>query len=218
MGRATALSILPSFIISSALTAVLFASYPFFVAIISNLKYGEEKLPLSGWLGMVVGFSGVILISADSLQTSPSLFLGTILALIAPFVAAYGILVHKHKHGDADLVVSITVQMIFGGIFLVAGALIFDSWPDLNLSIPAIGSIIYLALFGTVITFLGYYWLLRRVRIVTISMIAFITPLVAISIGLLFAGEAMTWPIAVGIGLILTGVLVVSAGTIVEKA
>ena len=195
--------------VNSATSAVLFASFPFFVAAASWFKYRAEKLSPVAWTGMAIGFLGVVAISYDSLQSSGDLFLGTILVVAASGCAAYGVVIHKQKFSGYNIVVAANVQMIFGGIFLIAGALLFENWSDFGVSIASIGSIVYLALPGTVITFLGYYWLLKRARVTVVSLIAFITPVIAILIGVALAEESLTPLIITGTGLILTGVLLV---------
>ena len=195
--------------VNSATSAVLFASFPFFVAAASWFKYRAEKLSPVAWTGMAIGFLGVVAISYDSLQSSGDLFLGTVLVVAASGCAAYGVVIHKQKFSGYNIVVAANVQMIFGGIFLIAGALLFENWSDFGVSIASIGSIVYLALPGTVITFLGYYWLLKRARVTVVSLIAFITPVVAILIGVALAEESLSPLIITGTGLILTGVLLV---------
>ena len=195
--------------VNSATAAVLFASFPFFVAAIVWLKYRSEKLSPVAWLGMILGFLGVVVISYDSLQTSDDLFTGTLFVVAASMAAAYGVVIHKQKFSDVNVVVAANVQMIFGGLFLVAGAFLLESWSDFNVSVETIGSIIYLAWPGTVVTFLGYYWLLKRARVTVVSLVAFITPLLAILIGVLAAGETLSTLILAGAVMILGGVLLV---------
>lgn len=195
--------------IDSGLAAVLFGAYPFFVAILTWVKYQNEKLGAVAWLGMVIGFVGVVLISFDSLQTSGDLFLGVLLAVGAPLAAAWGIVIHKQHYSGENIVVAVNVQMIFGGIPLILAAALFENWRDFNVSLESVGSILYLAIFGTVVTFLSYYWLLRHMRLTTVSLIAFVTPMVAIFIGVLFADEKMTPLIMLGTSLILSGVFLV---------
>jgi drug/metabolite transporter (DMT)-like permease len=195
--------------INSATTAVLFGAFPFFVAALSWMMYRTEKLSPLGWLGMVIGMAGVVVISYDSLQISPGLFVGSLLAIAAPLAAAYGIVIHKHYFSQENIVVSVNIQMAFGGLFLIIGALLFESWTEFNVNIESVGSIVYLALFGTVVTFLSYYYLVARIPVTTVSLIAFITPLVAILIGVLAADEVLTPLIIVGTALILAGVLLV---------
>lgn len=194
--------------ISSALTAVLFGSFPFWVAGLSYFRLKDERLPAVGWLGILIGFTGVILISYDQLQISGDLFLGTMLALGGCYAAAHGVVIHKKRFVHDNIVVSASVQMLLGGILLVSAALIFESLGDFSVSWETLGSIAYLALFGTVFAFLSYYWLLRRMNAVTLSLIAFVTPIVAIAIGI-FAGEEITLTILIGTALILSGILLV---------
>jgi drug/metabolite transporter (DMT)-like permease len=195
--------------IDSALTAVLFASFPIFVALLSSWKLKGEKLDFLGWLGLMVGLAGVVLISYHSFRTSQDIFVGTLLALAGAFSAAYGMVLHKKRFAERNIYISATVQMICGGVFLVLGALIFERPSDFVVSAASIGSILYLAVFGSVIAFLGYYWLLARARAVTVSLIAFITPLVAIFIGVLFFSEGFSLLLAIGTILILSGILLV---------
>jgi len=195
--------------IDSSLAAVLFGSFPFFVALFSVWLLKVEKLNALGWLGLFIGLTGVTLISYDSFQTSKDIFLGTLLLLGGTASAAYGIVLHKKRFSDHNIFVAVTVQMMFGGILLVLGALLFEDASDFIVSPESVGSIIYLAVFGSVIAFLGYYWLLAHTRAVTVSLIAFITPLVAIFIGVMFFDESLSLRIGIGAVLILSGIVLV---------
>ena len=196
--------------IDSALGAVLFASYPFFVAALSWWKYRAEKLSVVGWLGMAIGFAGVVVISFDSFRASADIFLGTILLVFGALAAAYGGVIHKNRFTGVDIVIAANVQMIFGGLFLVLGAVVLEDWSNFHFTTKAIGSIVYLALCGSVVAFLGYYWLLKHTRLTVVSLIAFITPLVAMLVGVVLAEESLTPVTVVGSALILVGVLLVA--------
>ncbi len=195
--------------INSATAAVLFGSFPFFVAILSNLSLKHERIHNLAWIGLVLGFLGVVLISYDQLQASPHLFAGSILTLIGSFASAHGLILHKKNNANANIYVAATVQMTAGGLLLVPAALIFERWSDFAVTTASVGSILYLAVFGTVIAFLGYYWLLTHTRAVIVSMIAFVTPLVAILIGELLAHETLSVFIYIGTTMILGGMLLV---------
>jgi len=195
--------------INSATAAVLFGSFPFFVALLSNLSLKHERIQGLAWIGLILGFLGVILISYDSLQTSPHLFIGSILTLVGSFASAYGLIIHKKHHTNANIYVAATVQMATGGLLLLPAALIFEHWSDFAITTASVGSILYLAIFGSVVAFLGYYWLLTHTRAVTVSMIAFVTPLVAILVGEVLAHETLSVLIYVGAAMILGGMLMV---------
>ncbi|MBD3403331.1 EamA family transporter [candidate division GN15 bacterium] len=193
--------------ISSSLTAVLFASFPFWVAILSSFRLKEGRVRPLAWLGIAIGFVGVVLISYDQLKTSGDLFEGTLLALVATYAAAHGMILHKKFHAMDNIVVSASIQMLFGGVLVLIAAFLFEDWSEFTVSVESIGSIVYLAILGTIVAFLSYYWLLARIKAVTASMIAFITPLVAIFIGVLFFEESLSLPIVIGTVLILSGVV-----------
>lgn len=196
--------------IASALTAILFASFPFFIAILSQLVLKESRPPVSVWLGLVIGFAGVAVVSYDSQQTSSDIFLGTVLALGASFASAYGIILHRKYFLHENSVVAINVQMIMGGTLLLTAAMLTEDWSSFGFSPELIGSILYLSILGTLVTFLGYYWLIKHISMVKASLIAFITPLVAILAGTMLHGEQLSATIFAGTGLILSGVVLVA--------
>lgn len=194
--------------ISSALTSVLFASFPLFVAFLSTWMLRAERLQLPAWFGLGLGFVGIVVISYDSLHSSGDLFLGTMLALGGSLTAAYGMLIHKKHFASRNITVAATVQMTLGGMPLLVAALVFERLSDFSVTPASIGSILYLATLGTVIAFVAYYWLLSRAKAVVVSLIAFITPIVAIFLGV-FWGESLSLRTLVGTIMILTGVLLV---------
>lgn len=208
-GGSYALIYLAEQYINSSLTAVLFASFPLFVALLSLGILKEEKQKIMAWLGLILGFVGIIVISYDSLQTSEHIFWGTILALGGSFLAALGVVIHKKHFARDNIYVSIAVQMTLGGIPLLFSAIIFEHISSFLITWQSVGSILYLSVLGTVVAFVGYYWLLARIDAVAVSLIAFITPLVAIFIGVVLFGESLSWLIFLGTLMILSGVFLV---------
>jgi drug/metabolite transporter (DMT)-like permease len=196
--------------ISSSLTAVLFASFPIFVALLSHFLLPGDKLRRFAWAGMALGLGGVVVISWHSLEISGDLFRGSLLAVFASLASATGIVFHKRRFHKTDIVVAATTQMILGGACLLAGALVSESFGELVWSPISIGSILYLAVFGTVVAFLGYYWLMTHMSVVTVSMIAFVTPLVASFIGITFDNDSFTVPLVIGAAMILSAVIIVT--------
>lgn len=195
--------------IDSSLTAVLFGSFPFFVAALTHWRLKAERLTGLAWIGLVVGFGGVVLISYHQWQLAGDLFLGTLLALGGSYAAAHGIVLHKKHFVEENIVIAVLLQMALGGIPLVLAALVFESVSDLAVSLETVGSIIYLAVFGSVLAFLGYYWLLKRTTVVNVSLIGFVTPLVAIFFGSVLAEERLTLMVGLGTAMILSGILLV---------
>ena len=176
----------------------------------SRIRSAESRPPVSVWLGLVIGFAGVAVVSYDSQQTSSDILLGTVLALAASFASAYGIILHRKHFLYENSVVAINVQMIMGGTLLLAAAMLTEDWASFSFSPELIGSILYLSILGTLVTFLGYYWLIKHISMVKASLIAFITPMVAIVAGIMLGGEQLSTTIFAGTGLILSGVALVA--------
>lgn len=195
--------------IDSSLMAVLFGSFPFFIAALSMIRLKDDQLPIRAWIGLAVGFAGVVVISVEQWQLSDDLFLGTMLGVIAVYTAAHGLIVHKKNFSQENVVVAACVQMLCGGVPLAILALIFENLAEFHVNVLSVGSVVYLAVFGSVIAFLGYFWLLRRISVVVLSLIAFVTPLVAIVIGVTFFNESMTPMIVIGTAMILSGIVAV---------
>jgi drug/metabolite transporter (DMT)-like permease len=195
--------------IASSLMAVLFGSFPFFIAAFSTLRLKEETLHRTAWIGLVVGFAGVIVISYQQWQLSQELFLGTMLGIGGTVAAAHGLVIHKMKFSRENIVVAVCVQMICGGIPLLGLACLLEDPADFSVNAASVGSVVYLAVFGSVVAFLGYYWLLKRTTVVVVSLIAFITPLVAIIIGVILFDESMTGMVIAGSAMILSGIVAV---------
>lgn len=200
--------------IDSALTAVLFASFPFFVAGISHFMLREESLNLWGWVGLVIGFLGTAVVSYDSLLQSRFVFLGTLLVLLAAAASAYGTVYIRARLKEYDIAVMASIQMILGALIIVLTAFIFEPLNAFRITFKSVTALFYLAVFGTVVAFLGYYWLLKRLRAIIVSQIGFITPIIALILGYFFMSERLSFPAGIGSLLILAGVfLVVRRGT-----
>ena len=195
--------------IDSSLTAVLFGSFPFFVAILSHWRLKKDRIRGWAWFGLMIGFVGVVVITYRQWETSGNLFLGTILALIGTYVAAHGLVVHTVHHVKQNIIISAILQMTLGGVPLILAALIFEHPSEFTVNTASVGSILYLAIFATVFTFLSYYWLLRKTTAVVVSLVAFVTPVIAIVIGVVFFGESMSPLIILGTALILSGIVLV---------
>ena len=195
--------------INSAMTAVLFASFPLFVAIISLKLLKNEPLKPIAWIGLIIGFMGIVVISYDSLQTSQYLFLGAILALAASFASSYAtVLIRKSIKGE-NIVVTLAIQMTMGLIPLLIAAIIFEDISNFQVVANTIGSILYLSVLGTVVAFFGYYWLLARTKAVVVSLVTFVAPIVSILIGVVGFDETLSQGVVLGSALILSGVLMV---------
>lgn len=192
--------------IDSSLSAVLFASFPIWIAILSNLRLDDGPIRGRAWLGIGIGFLGVAIISQAQWEGSTELFLGSLMAIGSAYFAAHGIIIHKKLHANENIVTATCLQMLVGGAPVLLLAIIFEDLSAIRVTPAAVGSLVYLAAIGSVGAFLMYYWLLRRTTAIAVSMIAFITPLVAIVLGWTFMEETLSLRVSLGTSLILSGV------------
>jgi len=195
--------------INSAMTAVLFASFPLFVALLSLKMLKNEGVSLIAWLGLIFGFLGIVVISYDSLQTSQFMFIGALLALASSFSASYATILIRRTIKGENIVVTLAIQMTLGFIPLLLAAIIFEDIRDFHLVAETIGSILYLAILVTVTAFFGYYWLLARTKAVVVSLITFVAPIISIMIGVIGFSETLSNGVVLGSAMILSGVLLV---------
>jgi len=194
--------------VPSGLTSVLFATFPLFVAILAHLFLPGERLSVLGGIGVCVGFAGTGVIFSEDLHRlgGPGVARAAAILLLSPLVSAISSVAVK-RWGKGVAPASLTgVPML--GAAMVLGAIAVAAEGDLPRSFDAvsIGALLYLAIAGTVVTFLLYYWLLANVRATQASLLAYLIPLVAVTVGVLFLDEPVTGRILAGSGLVVVGV------------
>ncbi len=196
-------------VLPSGVIALLWAVFPMFMAIASHFYLDGEKLRPVQWLGFLVGFIGVAFLEADLDEFGEAAPGMALLVLLSPLAACISTAIVK-KHGSK---VSSNLLnrdgLLISVIPLFALAAVFERDADIEWTNFAIFSVGYLALMGTVVTFGIYYYLLRYAPAYKLSLIAFITPAIAMAVGTLFGNETATTHIWIGAVLILAGVVLV---------
>ncbi len=195
--------------ITSALAAILFAVMPFFIMGLMPLMLKSERVDRRSVVGVLVAFVGVVMIFSEPTEAGSNSLLGMILLLLSPICAAIGAVTVKAYLHDEPVFPMVTLQMGLGALLLTVTALIFEPLSGFKFTKTSVGAIVYLAVFGSVIAFSGYYWLLQRVRLITMSMVALITPAVAMFVGFILLKEVLTIGDYTGAVLVLVGVLIV---------
>ncbi|HSL89024.1 MAG TPA: EamA family transporter [Ignavibacteriaceae bacterium] len=194
--------------VPSGLSAVLFAVYPFFVAIFSYFRIPEEKIGLIKVTGIIIGFTGIIVIFSDSFGEDLSDYILGMIAIVLSGAMQANIAVTLKKFGKHLNSLSMNlVPMLLAGFFMTLFSFIWEDIPSNVIDFNAVLSVSYLAVFGSVVTFTSFYWLLKRVNVIILSLIAFITPIVALIAGWIFYNEQLTERHFIGSGLVLLGLL-----------
>ncbi|MGA9406269.1 MAG: EamA family transporter, partial [Bacteroidota bacterium] len=167
--------------IPSGLTSIVFSIYPFTVALFSFLFLPNERVTIWKISGIAIGFFGIFTIFSNDIHISnPNAIWGMVAILASAVLQAYSVIVIK-KHGHAIHPFAITfVPMLMGAVLLLAASVIFEDFSKVDFTVRAIFTIFYLGIFGSVATFVSYFWLLKRVEAVILSLTSFITPIIAV--------------------------------------
>jgi drug/metabolite transporter (DMT)-like permease len=193
--------------LDSGLTAVVFATLPIITVACAHLYVPGERITTRTLAGSLLAFAGVAALFADSIRIDPSKA-QPMLAVIGAAVCAAIAGVASKRHGGALHPAALNAPAMFVGAFvLIALSFINGDGFRLPQDPPTWGAVAYLAIAGTVVTFLIYFGLLKTWSVTSLSFISVFTPLVALLLGILFLDEQLTLPTVAGTVLILAGVV-----------
>jgi drug/metabolite transporter (DMT)-like permease len=194
--------------IPSGVSAVLQAMIPAFGLVLAHYFLPNEKITWRKALGVMTGIAGVALIFSSQFKLEGAMALAGSAALLtsALTVAITNIVVKAH--GQAiDPVAMAAAQMTIGVIPLwLIGALWEGNPLHFAWTRSLVLCLLYLIVIGTTLPFTLFYWLIRQIDITRTMLISLIVPVVAMILGMFVLGERLTWQIATGTLLILTGV------------
>lgn len=194
----------------SGLTSVLWSVYPLMMAVSGSFFLDGERLRARQGAGFVLGFAGVAMLFATDLRSISSAAIPAGLVLLtSPLVSCIGTTILKKRGAKASSILVNRNAMWLGAVLLCAAAAILEHDVPRHWTPGAIGTIAYLSVFGTVLTFTLYFWLLRHVAAYRLSMIAYITPAIALTFGTLVGREPLTQWTVIGSLTILVGVALV---------
>ncbi|PJA97465.1 MAG: multidrug DMT transporter permease, partial [Ignavibacteriales bacterium CG_4_9_14_3_um_filter_34_10] len=171
---------------------MIFAIFPFMVMFFSKLALKSEIIDRNKFIGVISGFIGIYLIFSDDLSFDFSNYLWGMLAVLGSATLQAFSAVAIKKYGKHLNPISMNfLPVTIGGILLLASGVLFEDLSKIKIDGKAVASILYLALFGTLITFTIYYWLLKKINIVILSLSSFITPIIAVFLGWLLLNESL---------------------------
>jgi drug/metabolite transporter (DMT)-like permease len=198
--------------IPSGLAAILWATYPLFVAVVAHVLLSGERLAARAGAGLLLGFAGVAVIFSDDLVLlgGEQVRHAALVMLVSPLASALAtVAIKRWGIGVHPLSVS-AVPMLFTGAVMGAAALVLERGRPVVFDVRSVGAILYLAVLGSAVTFTVYYWLLARVTATQLALISYLIPIVALAVGAVLFAEPLRPRILEGSALILAGVVLVS--------
>lgn len=198
--------------IPSGLAAVLFSTLPFYVTILAHFFLPEEE-SLSFWkvIGIIVGFSGIVFIFFEQIHFSePQTFWGLVAISASPISSASASVVGRRWAREYSPVTLNILPMTLASVILFGLSLMTERGLKFEWNFVPVASLLYLALFGTCLAFVIYFWLLKRIEASKLSLIAYITPIIALLVGVLFGKETISARLLVGSSLVVLGIILVT--------
>lgn len=206
VGNGAVLSALTS--VSSGLAALMVASSSLFAALFAR-AFGDAVSPRE-WLGIAIGFAGVALLaSGGELRSDVA---GTLLLVLASASWAFGSMLGKKLEQPASVWMASATQLVCGGLGMaVASVLRGEAWPS---HVPLAGwlALGYLAVFGAIVAFSAYVFLLKNTRPALATSTAYVNPVIAVALGTLLLDEAVTGQEWLAMAVVLAGVALVTTG------
>ncbi len=202
--------------IPTSTASIVCASLPFWILGLNLLFYKTEKINRQVFIGLVVGFVGLLLIFYDGLFISPTegFGFGLFLAVLCNLSWALGMVLTKKHKVTANPFVVATIQLFATGVIMsIIGVFTTTNYDFLSFS-NAEGwlAILYLAFFGSIIGYVAYIYSLAHLPVTVVSLYTYINPLITIWLSWWILDEQIKMLTWVSVILILTSVYVVNRG------
>lgn len=202
--------------LSSSLASLISSSSPLVVFILS-LIFGMQKFSVRSLFGVILGFCGILLIFWDGLaDLGNSGYRNGIIAMLFGVLGwAFGTIFSKKKHARShNLFLNLFYQFAFAGIVQVILGFIFSHDTDMSQwTLESWAAVVYLGVFGSVITYFAYNYALKRVAPTQISILSYVNTVIAITLGWLVLDEIISWKFIVAAAMIITGVFITNNST-----
>ncbi|MBE8725607.1 DMT family transporter [Flavobacterium hungaricum] len=197
----------------SGLASVISALAPILI-FLGSILFGLQKMSFKGFVGVVIGFSGVVLIFKDGLGSflDADYRTGMIFMGFAILAWAAGTIYTKiHGNKSKNIILNLFYQFTMASCVQLVLASIFSPNPDLSSwSLTSIGAALYLSIFGSVIAFFSYNYALKHVSPVQVSILAYINTIIAVFLGWLLLNEKITVEFIIATILIILGVFIIN--------
>jgi drug/metabolite transporter (DMT)-like permease len=198
--------------ISSALAAILNGTTPFFTILLAHVFTIDDRLTPVKIVGTMVGFVGLVLLIAPSLwQGVYATTWGLVAVTAATASYGVGIVYTRLKLRGLPPLVGPTAQVTMATLYILPLSL----WLEHPFSLPAPSwpawaSMLGLALLGTALAYVVYYYIIERTSATYVSMVTYLVPIFGVALGIVVLDEQPGWLAYVGCALILVGVMTVN--------
>lgn len=205
--------------VSSGLSSVLFSSQSLFVVLCSHYMLTNEKATLIKWLGLLFGIFGLVFIFYTRFEIASDFGFMGMLGIIGAAISAAFALVWLKKIGEnSDHVTELTSQIFITALFFIFLSFTIEKFPQ-DLSSRNLWLCVgYLAIVGTSISFLIYYWLAKHTSALILSFSIYLTPVLALFLGWLFLNEYIGTNDIIGTAIVILSIIITQSKTNTKHA
>ncbi|HEY0897801.1 MAG TPA: EamA family transporter [Sphingobacteriaceae bacterium] len=201
----------------SGLVAVAVASIPIWLAVLDRGNWRVTFSRAMPVIGLIVGFAGVVFLFTSGqkipLNNSPLAAISIPVLILGNICWAMGTLYSKKVVSTTSVFMRVSVQMITGGLIYAVAGLFTGEWRSFDtegMELQSLLALLYLIVFGSLVAYLAYIWLLTVRPAAQVGTYAYVNPAVAVFLGFIFNNEQLTLATGGALVLILGGVVLIN--------
>jgi drug/metabolite transporter (DMT)-like permease len=202
--------------VPSGLASLLIASEPIWVFLLSAAAARQWRLNATLLAGILLGFGGVgLLMGRSALNSGPSVFVGSLAIVLGALSWSVGIVYSRRSHLSGHPLLLSALSLLAGSAqLLLVGTAVgeYRGFSFASVSLRSWLALGYLILFGSVVAFTAYNWLLEHYSPTLVATHTYVNPIVAVLLGWFFAGEAVTLNVHLSTAMVIGAVMLVDRG------
>jgi len=200
--------------VASGLAALLIATEPMFILVLAWLS-GQQRISRISALGLAFGVVGVTILTGAEVSAKNASLIGLLAVLLGSLSWSAGVVISPRLKLPTDALARTAVPLVCGAVMLLATAGMTGEFRELRWSAVSLKSIFglgYLIVFGSIVAFTAYTWLLQRVPPAVVATHTYANPVVAVLLGWLLASEPLTARVAIASVAILAAIMLIRQG------
>jgi drug/metabolite transporter (DMT)-like permease len=201
--------------VPSGFASLIVSTMPIMIALMEMVLPGGEALNKRGWAGTLLGTLGIVMLVWPSLHRGAALagysrpLLGVLVLLGAALSFGIGSVLSRRFHFKADTLVATGWQIGAAGLFNAAVAIGSGGLHRMVWTWPGFGAVVYLSIFGSLFGLVAFTYLLQNVAVTKVATYAFVNPVIAVLLGVLFLHERLAKTEILGMAVVVCGVAMV---------
>lgn len=200
--------------VASGLAALLIATEPMFILVLAWMS-GQQRISRLSALGLAFGVVGVAILTGVELSAKEATLIGIAAVLLGSVSWAAGVVISPKLKLPTDALGRTAVPLVCGAVMLLVSAALTGEFQSLHWSAVSLKSILglgYLIVFGSIVAFTAYTWLLQRCPPALVATHTYVNPVVAVLLGWLLASEPLNARIALASVAILGAIVLIRKG------